>query len=85
LPEVNVEPQKTPAQESAVELPRKTGEHAPSVRRITTPPEGFRRCAMRVLRDSSMVLVYGLEPSAKESGPSLLVFESPGRSARLEQ
>ena len=31
-----------------------------------------------------MVLVYELEPSVKDTAPSMLVFESPGQSARLE-
>jgi hypothetical protein len=40
---------------------------------------------MRLLRDQQgMVLVYELEPSVKDTAPSVLVFESPGRSARLE-
>ena len=79
-----MEPQKTPAQGSAVEPQANTGEHR-TVSRLTTPPEGFRRCAMRLLRDQhGMVLVYELEPSVKDSGPSMLVFESPGRSAKLE-
>ena len=79
-----MEPQESPAQEDAAEPKATTGEHA--VRRITTPPEGFRRCAMRLLRDQSgMVLVYELEPSVRDTGPRMLVFESPGRSVRLER
>ena len=80
-----MEPLESAAQDSAVEpQPSTTGEQR-AVARITTPPEGFRRCAMRLIRDQhGMVLVYELEPSVKDTAPSMLVFESPGQSARLE-
>ena len=82
-----MEPQESTAQPDAVE-PQAMAEAASDARpvsRIATPPEGFRRCAMRLLRDQhGMVLVYELEPSKLDAGPSALVFESPGHSARLE-
>lgn len=51
----------------------------------THTPAGYRRCAMRLIRDQheGMVLVYELEPTAADAGPRTLVFESGQWRSRL--
>jgi hypothetical protein len=54
---------------------------------VARTPAGYRRCAMRLIRDThlGMVLVYELEPSVVDSGPRHLVFEATTWASRLEK
>ena len=64
--------------------PQETTEERRAVTART--PAGYRRCAMRLIRDRNqgMILVYELEPSVADAGPRKLMFESKEWCARLE-
>lgn len=71
LPEVNVERQDG------------TDERRAETARA---PIGHRRCTMRVIRDQrqGIVLVYEIEPSATDTRPRSLVFESGEWRAQID-
>jgi hypothetical protein len=90
-----VEPQEiTTQQQSTTEqplLPEQLTPPQPSTTEeraaVARTPAGYRRCAMRLIRDAhlGMVLVYELEPSVVDSGPRHLVFEATTWASRLEK
>jgi hypothetical protein len=79
-----VEPQQSTSESTSESTPEITTTEQRASAAHT--PAGYRRCAMRLIRNQQlgMVLVYELEPSVADAGPRTLVFESGKWSMRLE-
>lgn len=82
-PQLSNEPQLPPVPEVPLEQ-QSTSEQRAAVART---PAGYRRCAMRLIRDKhlGMVLVYELEPTKADTGPRTLVFEATTWASRLQE
>lgn len=82
-----MEPQENPPESTPESTPQGTpGSTTEQRAAVARTPAGYRRCAMRLIRNEQlgMVLVYELEPSVADAGPRSLVFESGQWSMRLE-